>query len=63
MRYDMARVVSDADLERHISSNTIRLQQRVSADVMARIRQGAAATDQIPFCCKQVLIDQDLIEP
>ena len=63
MRYDMARIVADADLERHVSSNAIRLQEPVSKDVLERIRQGAAATEQIPFGCKQVLIEQGLIEP
>lgn len=63
MRYDMARMVSNTDLERHVSSNAIRLQESVSADVLERIRQGAAVTDQIAFGCKQVLIGQGLIEP
>ena len=63
MRYDMARIVTNAALERHVSSYAIRLHERVSADVLERIRQGAAATDQIAFGCKQVLIDQGLIEP
>jgi hypothetical protein len=63
IRYDMARIVRDADLERHVASNTIRLHERVSADILERIRQGAAASPYIPFGCKQVLIDQGLIEP
>jgi len=63
MRYDMARIVSGADLERHVSSNVIRLQEQVSTAILERIRQGAAVTDRIPFGCKQVLIEQGLIEP
>ena len=63
MRYDMARIVTDADLERHVSSNAIRLQEPVSKAVLERIRQGAAATDLIAFGCKQVLIEKGLIEP
>ena len=63
MRYDMARIVADADLERYVSSNAIRLQEPVSATVLDSIRQGAAATDQISFVCRQALIDQGLIEP
>ncbi len=39
MRYDMARIVADADLERYVSSNTIRLQEPVSPEVLARIRR------------------------
>jgi hypothetical protein len=66
MRYDLARLVTDANLERNLASNTIRLQKPVSQGVLDRIRQGAAAaatTDRIPFGCKEVLIDQGLIEP
>jgi hypothetical protein len=63
IRYDMARIVTNAELERHVSSNAIRLQDPVSADVLERIRQGAATTDHITFGCKQVLIEQGLIEP
>ena len=63
MRYDMARIVTNADLERHVSSSAIRFQDPVSKDVLGRIRQGAAATEQIPFGCKQVLVEQGLIEP
>jgi hypothetical protein len=63
MSYSMARIVTNAELERHVSSNAIRLQERLSADVLERIRQGAAMTDQIAFGCKQVLIDQGLVEP
>ena len=33
IRYDMARIVSDADLERYVVSNTIRLHEPVSAEV------------------------------
>lgn len=62
MCYDKAYLVSNADLERHVSSNTVRLQERVSAEVLERIRAGAAVTEQIPIGCKQVLIDQGLIE-
>lgn len=63
MRYDMARVVTDADLERHVSSHTIQLQEPVSPQLLDRIRQGAAITSQIAFQCRQVLVDQGLIEP
>lgn len=63
MRYDMARLETNAELDRHVASNVIRLQERVSAEILERIRQGAAATDRIAFGCKQVLIDQGLIEP
>lgn len=63
MLYSMARIVTNAELEQHVSSNAVKLQERVSAEVLERIRQGAAVTDQIPFGCKQVLIDQGLIEP
>jgi hypothetical protein len=59
----MARIVSDADLERYVASSTIRLREPVSAEILDRIRQGAARTACIPFGCKQVLIDQGLIEP
>jgi len=63
MRYDMARIVSNAELEKFAASNTIRLHDPVSREVLGRIRQGAAMTAYIPFKCKQVLIDQGLIEP
>ena len=63
LRYDMARIVTDADLERYVSSNTIKVRDPVSKVVLSRIRQGAATTEQIPFRCKQVLIEQGLIEP
>jgi hypothetical protein len=63
MRYDMARIVTDAELEGYVASNTIRLHEPVSAEILQRIRQGAAASAYIPFGCKQVLIDQGLTEP
>ena len=63
IRYDMARILSDTDLERYVASNAIRLHERVSAEILERIRQGAASSPFIPFGCKQVLIDQGLIEP
>jgi hypothetical protein len=63
MRYDMARIVKNSELERFASSSTITVHERVSEEVLARIRQGAAASSQIPLGCKQVLIDQRLIEP
>ena len=63
IRYDMARIVTDADLERHISSNTIRLHERASPAIVERIRQGAVSSPYVPFGCKQILIDQGLIEP
>ncbi len=63
MRYDMARIETNQDLERHVASDTIQLHQPVSADILERIRLGAATTDHIPLKCKQLLIDQGLIEP
>ncbi len=63
MRYDMARIETNQDLERHVASNAVQLHPPVSVDILERIRQGAATTDHIPFKCKQLLIDQDLIEP
>jgi len=63
IRYDMARIVGDADLERYVASNTIRLHERASAEMLKRIRQGAASSPYIPFGCRQILIDQGLIEP
>ncbi|MGA2032060.1 MAG: hypothetical protein ABSG68_07390 [Thermoguttaceae bacterium] len=62
MRYDKARITTDADLERLVASGDIILHDAVSADLLARIREGTATTDRIPFGCKQVLIDQSLIE-
>jgi hypothetical protein len=63
MRYDMARIVTNAELERHVASSAIRLHEPVSEDVLARIRRGAATSQYVPFGCRQVLIDQGLIEP
>ena len=63
MRYDMARIVSDAELENLVASGTIVLHEPVSVEVLNRIRIGAAITDKIPFGCKEVLINQSLIEP
>ena len=63
IRYDMARIVTDVDLEQYVASNTIRPREPVTAEILDRIRQGAAKSPYIPFGCKQVLIDQGLIEP
>ena len=63
MRYDRARIESDAALERLVASGSIILQDPVSPEVLKRIREGAAITERIPFGCKEVLIDQSLIEP
>jgi hypothetical protein len=50
-------------LEGYVASNTIRLHEPVSAEILRRIRDGAARSAYIPFGCKQVLIDQGLMEP
>ena len=63
IRYDMARVTSDADLEQLAASGGIMPHDPVSPDVLQRIREGAAITNRIPFGCKEVLINQSLIEP
>ena len=63
VRYDKARIESDADLEKLVSSGSITPDEPVSPDVLKRIREGAAKTDRIPFRCKDVLIEQSLIEP
>ena len=63
MRYDMARIVSNPELEKHAASATITLHAPASKEVLDRIRQGAAMTAYIPFGCRQILIEQGLIEP
>ena len=63
MRYDMARTVQNSELERFASSGTITLHEPVSEELLDRIRQGAAMSNYIPLGCKQMLIDQGLIEP
>ena len=38
IRYDMARIVANDELERFVASNTIQLNEPVSADILERIR-------------------------
>lgn len=63
IRYDKARIEAARVLEKLISSGNITRQEPLFGDVLERVRQGAAISDNIPFGCKQILIDQGLIEP
>jgi len=63
MRYDRARLVADRDLESHLSRGDIRLDDPVSSVVLDRIRQGAEVSDYIPIGCRQILVEQGMIEP
>ena len=63
MRYDRAMTRRNADLEELLSGGQIILDERVSAPVLRRIRQGAAISDYIKIGYKQLLVRQSLIEP
>jgi hypothetical protein len=62
MRYDKSRIVSNKDLEKLINMGSITIYSKISAEILKRIRQGAARSKYIPLECKQVLVDQQLIE-
>ena len=63
MRYDMARVLKNRELEALAGSGGIKLFARVSAEVLDRICQGAAVSEYTPSGHRQLLVDQGLIEP
>ncbi len=63
IRYDKARLVADKDLESCLSRGDIRLDDPISSVVLGRIRQGAAVSDYIPIGCRQILVEQRMIEP
>ncbi len=63
IRYDKARIAADKEIEWLISTSAATREEAVCDAVLERIRRGAAVTAEIPFGCKQVLINQGLIEP
>ena len=63
IKYNKARIESIRVLEKLISAGCVTPQDPLFGDVLERVRRGAAISDNIPFGCKQILIDQGLIEP
>ena len=63
MCYKECRIESNSTLEWMISSATVKLGEPVSAEVLARIRQGVAISDYASFEAKQILTEQGWIEP
>lgn len=62
IRYDKARIETNRSLEWLISSGTVTRQAQLLPEVLERVRQGVAISDEIPFGCRQVLVAQGLIE-
>jgi hypothetical protein len=61
--YGCALDISNAGLEGFVGNGKAFLRERVSAEVLDRIRQGAAESGDMPEGCKEILIRQGLINP
>jgi len=59
--YNPAKVASDEDLEKLVSSGLMRKHDPFSPELLKRVRQGAWDTDDIQLEHRQILIDQNLI--
>ncbi|MGA2067936.1 MAG: hypothetical protein ABSG86_23405 [Thermoguttaceae bacterium] len=62
IRYDKCCLWRNADLERLVSSGRIRPQEPISAELLARVREGAGNSDFIALGCRQLLAEQGLID-
>ena len=60
--YEEARPVSLVVLRRHLDSGKIVKQGAVTAEVLEKIRCGAANTRRIPEGCRKILVEQGLIQ-
>ena len=62
MEYSRSRIESGSELRAKLATGSIIPDEPISADVLQRIRDGAARTDRIPLRNLQLLVDQGLID-
>lgn len=60
--YQDAKCVSESKLDQLIAAGELRPHTSASPALLGKILQGAFLTDAMPNKCKQVLIEQDLID-
>lgn len=64
MYYAKSKIETNGDLDAQLASGRILLYDKpVTADILDRIRQGAAISDRMPFKHRMILVNQGLIAP
>jgi hypothetical protein len=61
VRYKDARIATVDSLTKLVQTGQLRSHQPLSADLLARVRQGAALSDYLPEGCRKILADQHLV--
>jgi hypothetical protein len=61
--YAKAKVLSNSELDALLAAGDLVLDDPVTSEVLARIREGARMSNRIAFRHRQLLIDQGLVAP